>query len=68
MAESLHCASEVITLLIGQTPIQNGFGVKKIKLKLEKKTQGAGSTAFLLEALGENRFPAISKLSLLLGL
>ena len=53
MAESLHCASEVITLLIGQTPIQNGFGVKKIKLKLEKKTQGAGSTMFWPEAPGK---------------
>ena len=30
MAESLHCSSETITtLLIGNTPIQNIFGVKK---------------------------------------
>ena len=29
-AESLHCSPEIITtLLIGYTPIQNGFGVKK---------------------------------------
>ena len=34
MAESLHCSLEIITtLLIGYTPIQNVFGVKKIKIK-----------------------------------
>ena len=34
MAESLHCSPETITiLLIGYTPIQNVFGVKKIKIK-----------------------------------
>ena len=32
MAESLHCSPETITtLLIGYTPIQNVFDVKKIK-------------------------------------
>jgi hypothetical protein len=32
MAKSLHCSAETITmLLIGYTPIQNAFGVKKIK-------------------------------------
>ena len=32
MTESLHCSSETVTrLLIGYTPIQNVFGVKKIK-------------------------------------
>ena len=34
MAEPLLCSPETITtLLIGYTPIQNAFGVKKIKLK-----------------------------------
>ena len=34
MAESLHCSPGIITtLLIGCTPIQNGFGVKKINKK-----------------------------------
>ena len=34
MAESLHCSPEITTtLLIGYTPIQNVFGVKKLKLK-----------------------------------
>ena len=34
MAESFHCPPEtIITLLTGYTPIQNVFGVKKIKLK-----------------------------------
>ena len=40
MAESLHCIPEIIsTWLIGCTPIQNVFGVKKksIKIKLEKE-------------------------------
>ena len=37
MAESLLCSPETITtLLIGYTPIQNGFGVKKIKMKFLK--------------------------------
>ena len=32
MAESLHCSPETITtLLIDYLPIQNDFGVKKIK-------------------------------------
>ena len=53
MAESLLCASETITLLIGYAPIQNGFGVKKIKIKL-KKTQGAGRTTLWPEAPGKN--------------
>jgi len=31
-AESLHCSPETITtLLISYTPIQNAFGVKKLK-------------------------------------
>ena len=29
MVESLHCSLETITLLIGYTPIQNVYGVKK---------------------------------------
>ena len=34
---ALHCSPETITtLLIGSTPIQNIFGVKK-KLKIKKK-------------------------------
>jgi len=34
MAEFLHCSPEVITtLLIGYIPIQNVFGVKKIRFK-----------------------------------
>ena len=34
MAESLHCSPVTMTtLLIGYTPIQNVFGVKKIKIK-----------------------------------
>ena len=34
MAESLHCSSETITTLsIGYTPVQNVFGVKKLKKK-----------------------------------
>ena len=32
VAESLHCSPETITLLIGYTPIQNVFGVKKINI------------------------------------
>ena len=39
MAESLLCASETITLLIGYAPTQNGFGVKKIKIKLKKNSR-----------------------------
>ena len=31
MAESLHCSPESITLLTSYTPIQNVFGVKKLK-------------------------------------
>ena len=35
MAESLHCSPEIMTtLLIGYTPIQNVFGVKKNKNKV----------------------------------
>ena len=38
MAESLHCSSETVTaLLIGYTPIQNAFGVKKKKKKNREK-------------------------------
>ena len=34
MAEYLHCSPEATTiLLISYTPMQNVFGVKKIKLK-----------------------------------
>ena len=40
MVESLHCSSEAITLLIGYTPIQNVFGVKKNKNKIKKKRIG----------------------------
>ena len=37
-AESLYCLPETIkTLLIGYTPIQNVFGVKKIKNKILKR-------------------------------
>ena len=37
-AESLYCSPETIkTLLIGYTPIQNVFGVKKIKNKILKR-------------------------------
>ena len=32
MVESLHCLSETTTLLIGYTPIQNAFRVKKKKV------------------------------------
>ena len=40
MAESLHCSPEIMTtLLIGYTPIQNVFGVKKIKIKKQNKKQ-----------------------------
>ena len=36
MAVSLHCSSETITTLsIGYTPVQNVFGVKKLKKKKE---------------------------------
>ena len=50
MAESLHCSSESITsLLIGYSPIQSVFGVKKYnKLKnklVEKKKPEASSEA-----------------------
>ena len=38
MAESLHCSPETITtFLIGYTPKQNVFGVKKIVKEKEKK-------------------------------
>ena len=38
MAESLRCLPETITtLLIGYTPIQNVFGVKKPKVKFKKE-------------------------------
>ena len=37
MAESLHCSPEIMTtLLIGYTPIQNVFGVKK-KIRFKKR-------------------------------
>ena len=37
-AESLHCSPETITtLLIGYTPIENVFGVKKLKIKFKNK-------------------------------
>jgi len=36
MVESLHCLSETTTLLIGYTPIQNSFRVKKKKSKKKK--------------------------------
>ena len=40
MAESLLCSPETTTkLLIGWTPIQNVFGVKKIKIKKKIKTK-----------------------------
>ena len=36
IAESLHCSSETITtLLIGYTPIQNVFSVKKKKNEIQ---------------------------------
>ena len=36
VADPLHCSPETIpTLLISHTPIQNVFGVKKIKIFLE---------------------------------
>ena len=38
MAESLHCSSETITtLLVGYTPKQNVFCVKKLKKKKKKE-------------------------------
>ena len=40
-AESLCCPPETITtLLIGYTPVQNVFGVKKLKFKGKKKKKG----------------------------
>ena len=40
MAESLHCSPETITtLLIGYTPIENVFGVKKLKIKFKNKNK-----------------------------
>ena len=43
-AESLYCSPETIkTLLIGYTPIQNVFGVKKIKNKILKRENGRSS-------------------------
>ena len=39
-AESLCCPPETITtLLIGYTPVQNVFGVKKLKFKGKKKKE-----------------------------
>ena len=41
MAESLHCSPETITtFLIGYTPKQNDFGVKKKKKRKRKKCTG----------------------------
>ena len=38
MAESLHCSPETTTtLLTGYTPIQNGFGIKKINTNKKNK-------------------------------
>ena len=40
MAESLCCSPEPITmLLIGYTPIQNAFGVKKINKKYAQESK-----------------------------
>ena len=49
MAESLQCSSETTTkLLIGWTPIQNVFGVKKIKIEKKdlKKNPPLGCVCF----------------------
>ena len=42
MAESLHHSPEAVTTLsIGYTPIQNGFGLKKLKRKKKLKKNTA---------------------------
>ena len=42
MAESLHCSPEhITTLLIGYTPMQNVFGVKKLKFGGKKRSPAA---------------------------
>ena len=52
LAESLHCSPETITtLLISYSPIQNVFGVNKMKFK-KKKKKNSDSTNYFREFPG----------------